>query len=269
MNRPPTLLLAAALLFPAAARAEDSEKPPEFPPHAKVLEGFSKVAAPTKADGTTEKPLWTLHTRQKDGQMFAELPGNFESQKYYIALTKSSGEQFAGLQSGERYLRLKRYDKVIALIEPNTEVRTTEKEAKASVERLFTDRVILEVPIVTMGPGGGPVIDMDALCVGQAPLFFPGTSRDRKSPRVFSISQAKTFAENVEVAYEMPVYNGTLQILHYSISVLKPSDGFNPAPPTSGWATSPRPTATTENTRTTRPGCVTSPAGISKKRTRN
>ena len=233
MNRPPTLLLAAALLAPAyfapgVSRADEKEKPPEFPPHAKVLEGFSKVASPTKADGTSEKPLWTIHTRQKDGQMFAELPTNYESQQYYVALTKSSGEQFAGLQSGERYLRLKRYDKVIALIEPNTEVRTTEQEAKASVERLFTDRVILEVPIVTLGPGGGPVIDMDALCVGQAPLFFPGTGRDRQAPRVFSIAQAKAFAENVEVAYELPVSGGRLQILHYSISVLKPSDGFKP-----------------------------------------
>ena len=228
MNRLPILLLAASFAAPAAARAEGEEKPPEFPPHAKVLEGYGKIASPTKADGTSEKPLWTLYTRPKDGQMFAELPSNFESQKYYIALTKSSGEQFAGLQSGERYLRLKRYDKVIALIEPNVDVRTTEKEAKASVERLFTDRVILEVPIVTMGPGGGPVIDMDALCVGQAPLFFPGTSRDRGAPRVFSISQAKAFADNIEVAYELPVGRGTLQILHYSVSVLKPSEGFKP-----------------------------------------
>ena len=229
MHRP---LLSALALCSAAAIAGPGafadDKRPEFPPHADVLEGFQQVASPTKADGTAEKPLWTLFTRPKDGQMFAELPGNYASQDYYIALTVASGETFAGLQAGELYVKLKRYDKVLAVIAPNTDVRTTEQEAKASVDRLFTDRVLMEIPIVTMGPSGGPVIDMDALLVGKSGLFFPGTSVNRSTPRIFSIEKAKAFAENVEVAYEIPNRRGTLQTLHYSFSVLKPSPGFKP-----------------------------------------
>ena len=229
MHRPTLSALAlttAAALAGPGAFADDER--PEFPPHAEVLEGFQKVASPTQSDGTAEKPLWTLYTRQKDGQMFAELPGNYASQDYYIALTIASGETYAGLQAGDLYVKLKRYDKVLAVIQPNTDIRTDEKEAKASVERLFTDRVLMEIPIVTMGPSGGPVIDMDALCVGKSGLFFPGVSMNRSTPRVFSIQKAKAFTENVEVAYEIPNRRGTLQTLHYSISILKPSPGFKP-----------------------------------------
>ena len=230
MHRPilSALALSTAATFAGPGAYADDVKRPEFPPHEQILKGFDEVASPTKADGTSEKPLWKLFTRKKDGQMFAELPGNFASQDYYIALTVASGETYAGLQAGELYVKLKRYDKVLAVIAPNTDVRTTEKEAKASVERLFTDRVLMEIPIVTMGPGGGPVIDMDALCVGKSGLFFPGTSVNRNTPRVFSIEKAKAFAENVEIAYEIPNRTGTLQILHYSFSVLKPSPGFKP-----------------------------------------
>ena len=220
-------LALAALTFlsaPSAGGAAESD----FPEHKKVLEGFEQVASPTKADGTSEKPLWTLWTRTKDGQMFAELPSGFASQQYFVALTVAAGEEFAGLQAGELYVKFKRYDDVLAIIAPNVDVRTSEKEAKASVERLFTDRVLMEVPIVTIGPGGGPVIDMDALCVGKAREFFRGLSINRSTPRVFSIEQAKAFAENVEVAYEIPGDRGQLKTLHYSFSVLKPSPGFKP-----------------------------------------
>ncbi|NNJ24600.1 zinc-dependent metalloprotease [Alienimonas chondri] len=226
----PLALATLTLLSAQTAGIALAEDPPEFPPHAKVLEGFDKVASPTKADGSSEKPLWTLYTRSKDGQMFAELPSGFASQPYFVALTVASGEEFAGLQAGELYIKFKRYDKVLAVIAPNVDVRTKEKEAKASVERLFTDRVLMEIPIVTIGPGGGPVIDMDALCVGKASQFFQGMSISRSTPRVFSIEQAKSFAENVEIAYEIPGAGGQLKTLHYSFSVLKPSDGFKPRP---------------------------------------
>ncbi|QDT17543.1 zinc-dependent metalloprotease [Alienimonas californiensis] len=224
----PLVWSAAACLIGLAPVAVAADDKPEFPEHAKVLEGFDKVASPTKADGTAEKPLWTLWTRSKDGQMYAELPSGFAAQQYFVALTVASGEEFAGLQAGDLYVKFRRYDKVLAVIAPNVDVRTTEKEAKASVERLFTDRVLMEIPIVTIGPGGGPVIDMDALCVGNASQFFQGLSLSRSTPRIFSIKQAKAFTENVEVAFEVPGSGGQLKTLHYSFSVLTPSPGFKP-----------------------------------------
>ena len=68
-------LTATALLavFGITAIAQETEKPgppkPEYPPAEKVLEGFEEVV--TKAN---IRPMYTLWTRQKDGQMYAELP---------------------------------------------------------------------------------------------------------------------------------------------------------------------------------------------------
>ena len=63
----------------------------------------------------------------------------------------------------------RQYDKHLALMTPMIEYRANgDKEAESSVKRLFTDRVLMEVPIVTMGPGGGPVIDVDAMLREQS-----------------------------------------------------------------------------------------------------
>lgn len=209
--------LAAGFVRPAAAQDD-------FPPQDQVLSGFNKVVSLAPED---EKPLWTLYKREKDQQLYAELPANFASQKYFIALTVASGDAFAGLQGSDLYVYWRRYDKRLALIQPNVEIRSTgDDESKASVKRLFTDKVLLEVPIVTMGPGGGPVIDADELLVGQAFRFFGPEVMNREIRGLFSVTKAKAFPQNVELAFEMPNYSGTLQELHYSISVIPENPSF-------------------------------------------
>ncbi|HEX6985621.1 MAG TPA: DUF5117 domain-containing protein, partial [Planctomycetaceae bacterium] len=200
--------------------------PPEFPPHAQVLEGFEKVVSLTPDD---DKPLWSLYKREKDQQVFAELPANFASQKYFIALTVASGDTYAGLQGRDLYVYWRKYDRRLALIQPNVEIRSTgDEQSKASVKRLFTDTVLLDVPIVTMGPGGGPVIDLDELCVGQAFRFFGPQAVNREIRGLHSVAKAKAFPQNVEVAFEVPNAAGRLQQLHYSISVIPENPSFKP-----------------------------------------
>ena len=153
----------------AQDKPPETKPKPDFPPYQEVLKDFEKVVS-TMDD---EPSLYTLWVNKKDNQVLAELPKNFASQKHFIALTVASGEPFAGLQAGEQYVRWERYDKLLALIAPNTEVRSTgDPESRDSVARLYTDRVIAEVPIVTLGPSKAPVIDLDALLVGQASKFF-------------------------------------------------------------------------------------------------
>ncbi|MFH1716763.1 MAG: zinc-dependent metalloprotease [Planctomycetota bacterium] len=217
-------------LSPVAGAADSSEgskpeaKPkPEFPPLEEVLKDYEKVIS--TADG--ERSLYTIWTREKDGQMLAALPSGYESRKFFIALTVASGEDYAGLQAGDMYVYWKRYDKQLALIEPNLRVKSTgDQESKSSVERLFTDRVILDVPIVTMS-GGSPVIDMDALLIGQASKFFGPRVRISNS-KLINIKKAKAFPNNVELAFEVPTENGQLQTLHYSISEIPKGTGYKP-----------------------------------------
>ena len=229
------VILAGALLagFANAVQAQSSS---DFPSHTKVLEGYQKVV--TKAN---IKPMYTLYKRTKDNQMYAELPRTFSTKKYFMAMTVASGDSYAGLQSGERYVYWRRYNKRLALIEPNISVRAKgDKAAASSVKRLFTDRLLLDIPIVCIGPSGGPVIDMDALLVSNGSSFFGSAAYVSSAARlgVFSIKTAKAFEKNIEISFEVPSTGGSLnggpmppgsfKELHYSISEIPDSTGYKP-----------------------------------------
>jgi len=207
-------------------RAEKGEKKPDFPPFEEVSKDFEKVVS--TAEGTSFYGLWQ---RKKDGQMLAELPAGFEKQKQFFALTVPTGEDFAGLQLGERLVTWKRFDKRVALIEPNLEVRSSGDQAsKDSLENHFADRVLVDVPIVCMGPGGQPVIDLDELLVGNLSAFY---GEGRVNRALATIHAAKAFPKNVEVAFEVPTTTrperaGLLQTFHYSISEVPTNPAYKP-----------------------------------------
>ena len=206
------------------ARAAEQKEKPDFPKFEDVAKDYAKVVSSVGA----QRSLYTIWQRQKDAQLLAELPRNFESQKLFIAFTVAGGTRTSGVQTGDLYGYWKRYDKQLALIEPNYVVRTTgDLESRKGKERVFTDRVILDVPIVAMGPEGGPVIDMDALLVGQASRFFGSAVRGANT-KLAKIAKAKAFPQNVELAFEMPLSGGRFGTLHYSFSVLPENTGYKP-----------------------------------------
>ncbi len=223
MYRPLVVAVAWASLFGFSAV---SARAAELPPFDKVSEGFTQIAVTDQGDS---KGLFSIWKREKDNQLIGELPKNFAGKRYFIALTVSSGDLYAGLQAGDWVVEWRRYDDRIALIAPNLETRATgDPESKASVKRLFTDQVLLDVPILAMGPTGGPVIDFDDLLVSNATRFF-GSSVRVSNSRLFSIQSAKVFPENVELAIEIVGNGGKLQTIHYSFSEVKPtSTGFKP-----------------------------------------
>ncbi len=202
---------------------------PDFPPVAEILKDFKKINPP---EG--EMALYNLYVRAKDARILAELPRDYLNQRYFFAMTVASGEPFAGLQAGDRYVYWRRYDKRLALMEPNVQIRSTgEPESQESVKRLFTDRVITEVPIVTMSPEGSPIIDLNQLLVGQSSLWFGRSARTGggaagANASLVTIKKAKVFPENVEVAFEIPGAGGRLQTLHYSISVIPMNSRYQP-----------------------------------------
>lgn len=199
------------------------KKKPDFPPFDEVSDGFEKVA--NNGDGNG---FYTLWVKKKNGQMLAELPSGFSGQKQFFAMTVPTGELFAGLQAGDLYCYWKRFDKRLALIAPNVSVKSSgDQESKDSIKRHFTDRVILDVPIVCMGPGGQPVIDMDDLLLGKASQLygFYGSGMKRN---LATIEKAKSFPDNIEVAFEVPTSGGTLQTFYYSISKIEGSPGYKP-----------------------------------------
>ena len=202
-------------------KGDDGDALPKFED---VSKGYRKVIS--TADGAAS--LYNVWVRDKDGQLLAELPRGYERQFHFMAMTVAGGDLWAGLQAGDRYFYWKQYDKRIAMIAPNLGTRTTgDQESHASVENIFTDSVILDVPIVAMGPSGQPVIDLDELLVGNASKFF-GRDAAGLNPRLTEVKSAKAFPQNVEIGVEGPVAGGDLREFHYSISVIPENSGYKP-----------------------------------------
>ncbi len=216
-----TIAIGLVLMGSASAQAQPSAGP-DFPPFERVSEGFTKIPPPTGEMAT----MYDVYVRQKDSQVLLELPKNFADKKYFIGVTVASGQLFAGLQVNDFYVQWRQYNNRMALIEPNVRIRATgDNESRDSVSRLFTGRVLLDLPIVTLSPRGGPVIDGDQMMVGSASTFF-GPSGRTQNPMLAKLVKSKAFPLNIEMAFEMPSISGTLQALHYSISEIPTSTGY-------------------------------------------
>ncbi len=224
----PTRAALAAGILSAASTVAAGEKKPDFPPFDEVSEGYTQVVSTT--DG--KKSLYTIWHDKKRNELLAELPSGWNTQKHFFAMTQASGGIFAGLQGPVQYTYWKRYDKRLALVAPEIDTRSQgEPESRSSVDRLFTDRVLLDVPIVAIGPGGQPVIDLDNLLIGNAEAFAGARRRGRVeglNTRLAEVTKVKAFPENVEVAIEVPTESGNLTTLHYSISLIPDSTGYKP-----------------------------------------
>ncbi len=211
--------LAASPSTPVLAqRAQD------FPPFADVSKGFTEVRS--TEDGV--KPLYRLWVNDKTQQVLAELPRDFDKRMVFLGWTVSSGVRQAGVQSGSLYGTWKRFGKQLALVEPNTEVRTTgDRESRSASARVNTDRVVFDVPIVAMGPNGGPVINATNLFVRSSGNFFGGITRGAKT-NLMVVKKAKAFPKNTELAFEMPNRTGRFITLAYSMRDLPRSNGYKP-----------------------------------------
>ncbi len=205
----------------AAVTTTALAKPKKFD---EVNEGYTKVVS--TVDGTT--PLFGLWKNAKEQQLLAELPRGWERKKFFIAVTPSAGVKFAGLQGNEAYIYLRKYNDRIAFIKPEISVRSSgDKSSKDSVDTIFTDTVMLDVPIVATGPSGQPVIDLDNLLVNNASKIAGSVARGVNS-KLATIKKAKSFPNNLEVAYEMPTSGGQFKTIHYSISEVPERGSYKP-----------------------------------------
>ncbi len=201
-----------------------AEKKAEYPPYNKIFEGYKQVISTIDQSPS----LFGLFQNSKENQLLAAFPKKYASKKFFIALTVASGEQYAGLQQADMYVYWKQIGKRMVLIQPNIEIRSSgDAESKSSIRRLFTDRVLADVPIVTMHPQWGPVIDLDAFLLGEGAKFF-GSSASGLKKHLATVKTARGFPENIEVAFEVPISSGLLKTFHFSISEIKPNPSYKP-----------------------------------------
>jgi hypothetical protein len=210
---------------PRIAATKGATSKSDFPKFDTVIKDNYKKVIST-ADGRSG--MYTLYVDDKTGDVMAELPRNFSKQNVFFAYTISGGIAQAGVQAGDMYAKWKKFGKRLALIQPNYAVRSTgDKQSRAGTKRVFTDRVILDVPIKTIGPGGGPIIDLSELLVKQSSKFF-GNATSGANTRLATVEKAKSFPDNVELAFQLPLRGGTLGTLAYSIAEIPENTGYKP-----------------------------------------
>lgn len=220
---------------PAAAEGSAPAAPakaPDFPPFEKVTEGLTKVVS--VADGSA--PLYDLYRDEKTFKLLAVLPANFDQQQLMIACTVTAGDPQAGVMGPTHFVKWERFDKQLALVAPDYSVRTAgDKQAKDSIEQLFTGRVLTTVPIVSMAPGNRPVIDLGTMATKDVSKFFGGSAFGGYGPELEAVNPAltkftkvKAFPKNIVVEIQAPRPDGQLVRFAYSIGELSGTPGFKP-----------------------------------------
>ena len=194
-----------------------------LPPFDQVADGFDTVIS--SIDGTSG--MYTLY-RDSDDRLLIEIAPNYEGQPILIAYTISSGIGEAGVQIGDMYGFWTRIKDQLVLVQPNLEIKSTgDSQSQSGYDRVFTNRVILDVPIVTEGPNGGPVIDGTNLFLHGATNFFGSQARGARTDLAV-LKNAKSFPSNVELSFELPLSAGQFGTLSYSIRTVEQDTGYEP-----------------------------------------
>ncbi|MCH2147209.1 MAG: DUF5117 domain-containing protein [Phycisphaerales bacterium] len=195
----------------------------ELPPFEQVSDGYEPVIS--SIDGTPG--MYSIFVNEDDNVLMELGPG-FEGQPILIAYTISSGIQESGVQMGDIYGYWKRIRDTLVLVAPQLEVRTTgDSQSQSGYERAFTDRVVLDVPIIATGPNGGPVINATKLFLHQSGRIFGGATGGARSD-LGTLANAKSFPANVELAFEMPLGTGNFGSISYSIREVPKNTGYKP-----------------------------------------
>lgn len=206
----------------------------DFPPFDQVIKDYEKVVS--TADG--QASLYDLYINKQKGEMLAVLPAKFDGQRIFIATSIAGGSRQTGWQWQDLYGYWKRIDDQLVLMEPNLMQQARggkqDAELRSAVERTYSDRVITSTKILTMAPGGRPVIDLDELLVKNSRLFT-GMSGNAA---LATVGNVKAFPQNLEIPVTMPMsggggspalgirggQGGEMVTLHYSISSIPKTD---------------------------------------------
>ncbi len=197
----------------------------------KVAEGYQRVSV---ASG--EGAFYTLFTREKDAQVLAELPKDYEGKRFYLVATVAAGHPQAGVYSiwhdavgvPTKTVYWSRRGDQLMLVEPNLAVRSSGDDlSREGVARVNTDSVVLSVPILAIGPGGGPVIDLDRALLGSSDRFIGGFLRGANTG-LAKITKAKVFPRNIELGFELPRAGGQFAQVRFSLGMPEKAAGFKP-----------------------------------------
>ena len=208
---------------------------PKYPPFADVAKDFSPVEG-------------LFHLYRKDSRLLAEIePGHFNRDFIVlIAIARGIGEGslLGGMPVGfgdDWLWTFRKVDDNIHVVRRNIRFKAAKGSPEEKAVRFaYTDSVLYSLPIITMGPHGGAIVDFTQIFFSDLPQIgteMPGFSF---SPSKSTWASVKGFKDNIELEVAAS-YNlapnvqldgvadsrsATINV-HYSISAL-PETGYQP-----------------------------------------
>jgi hypothetical protein len=208
---------------------------PKYPPSSEVLKDYTKV------DGLI--PLY-----QKDTRLLAEITPSLMNRDFIVltSIARGIGEgQLLGGMSwgfGDDWLwTFRKVDDDIHVVRRNIRFRAAKGSPEEKAVRFaYTDSVLFALPIVTMGPSGGAIVDFSQIFMSDLPQIGMAMPGFIFSPSKSTWAEVKGYRDNVELQVAA-VYGGSPSMdletvpdnrgitihVHYSISLL-PETGYQP-----------------------------------------
>ena len=236
MNRRPLWFALSAVVFSIAVVSQASADPaPKFPPYAQVI-----------GESQTIPGLLTLH--HKDSRLLAEISQADLNRDFIVAIAIARGIGQTPLLGGMTVhfddtwvWQFRKVEDRIQIVRRNVRFRATKgTPQERAVYLSYTDSILFSLPIATMSPTGGFVVDLTPVFMGDLPQFshiFPGFgfAPDRSTwakikgfPTNIELEVAATYASNGMASIDtVPDTRGATLYVHYSISQL-PETGYQP-----------------------------------------
>ena len=211
-----------------AARGAGIGNTDDLPDMDKVVEGLKKVE---NGEGALFEVYYAADPAAKNpSEIYGVIPSSLIGDDLLLATSISSGPQ-AGYQWSDYLVRMERRGDNLVLMVPDLRFKG-EGPVKESVERTYTPRILVTLPIRAKSSSGGLVVDLSPLTVGGA---VGGVGAGRKD--LSRHPKVKVFPDNVLVEAEVVSGNrgpATTQGMAYSFRRLpsrsNPRDRFTPRP---------------------------------------
>ncbi|HVX11165.1 MAG TPA: zinc-dependent metalloprotease [Pirellulales bacterium] len=208
---------------------------PKHPPYGDVLRDFKSI------DG-----LIKLH--RKENQLYAEISPSQLNRDFVVLISISRGISEGMLIGGMSWgfgddwlWQFRKVDDNIQIVRRNVRFRAAHGSPEEKAVKLaYTDSVLYSLPIVTMGPSGGMVIDIDQVFMSDLPqiqqmlpgFYFAANKSSWESVKGFDqnveLEVAATYASSGALELDtVPDSRGATINVHYSISGL-PQTGYQP-----------------------------------------
>lgn len=208
---------------------------PKYPPFQDVAAEFQRV------DGLI--PMY-----RKDSRLLAEIGGGVLNRDFIVLISIAKGiaegEVLGGMSwgFGDDWLwQFRKVDDNIYIVRRNVRFRANPGSPEEKAVRLaYTDSILFSLPIITIGPSGGFVVDFSQVFMSDLPQISMALPGFFFAPNKSTFDAVKGFPENVELEVAatyassgamqldtVPDSRGVTVNVHYSISLL-PQTGYVP-----------------------------------------